>query len=96
MPTWTATKAYAMGVKTGDNVFCNVSLSVGYRVADPERAFYEIADHGALVDAQVFNSLRGVTPRFGLDALFAAKDEIQDQVGERLKGVMASASTRSW
>ncbi|AVK75696.1 SPFH domain containing protein [Pandoravirus neocaledonia] len=89
VPTWTVTQAYSMGVKTSDNVFCDVSLSIGYRVADPERAFYEIADHEALVDAQVEDSLRGVAPRFALDALFAAKDEIQDQVGERLKGALA-------
>lgn len=87
--TWTVTKPYSMGVKTSDNVFCDLSLSVGYRVADAERAFYEIADAEALVNAQVEDAVRGVAPRFGLDALFAAKDEIQEQVGERLKGALA-------
>nr|UDO48120.1 hypothetical protein [Pandoravirus massiliensis] len=89
MPTCTITKAYAMGVKTSDNVFCNVNMAVGYRVADPEKAFYEIADREVMIESQVEDSLRGVAPRFGLDALFAAKDEIQDQVGERLKGALA-------
>jgi regulator of protease activity HflC (stomatin/prohibitin superfamily) len=61
---------------------------VGYRVADAERAHYEIANPEALVDSQVEDALRGVAPRFALDALFAAKDEIQEQVSERLRGAL--------
>jgi regulator of protease activity HflC (stomatin/prohibitin superfamily) len=88
VPTWTVTKTFTMGVKTSDNVFCDLSLAVAYRVADAERAFYEVENHDGIVHSQVNDAVRGVAPRFALDVLFAAKDEIQDEVGERLKGAL--------
>eukprot|EP00906_Rhabdomonas_costata_P032918 RCo046357 len=64
--------------KTRDNVFVHTVVSVQYKVLESAlvKAYYELTSPKKQLESYVFNNLRGQIPRYLLDELFTAKDEI--------------------
>lgn len=72
--------------KTCDGVFCNVHLTVLYRVA-PVRAYdayYQLEDLRGTIQTYVLDVVRSTVPTILLDQLFASQQRIANTVHDRL------------
>lgn len=76
--------------KTKDNVFVQCQVSVQYRVIEEEafNAYYRLSDPRGQIQSYVFDVVRSSVPRMELDQTFASKQEIADDVKNKLEQVM--------
>ncbi len=63
-------------VKTRDNAFSDLGISVQYRVADPVEAHYSMGDPIDQMNAFIENVVRAEVPKMDLDDLFESQDDI--------------------
>ena len=78
--------------KTKDNVFCQLSVAVQYRV-DPnqiERSYYELQSPSAQIKSYIQDAIRSAVPKLTLDDAFERKDDIAREVQETVSAGMSS------
>ncbi|KAM7273426.1 hypothetical protein ACFE04_028090 [Oxalis oulophora] len=78
--------------KTKDNVFVQLVCSIQYRVVrqNADDAFYELQNPQEQIQAYVFDVVRALVPKIGLDELFEQKGEVAKAVLEELEKVMGA------
>jgi len=76
--------------KTSDNVFLKVKLAVQFKVVDPKKAYYELADFGLQLKAYVFDEVRAAIPAMSFDEVFKNKEELAERVRKALTEKMTS------
>jgi len=76
--------------KTADNVFLKVGLAVQFKVVDPRKAYYELADFSAQLKAYVFDEVRAAIPEMSFDDVFKNKEQLAERVRKALTEKMAS------
>jgi regulator of protease activity HflC (stomatin/prohibitin superfamily) len=72
--------------KTKDNVFVNITIAVQLEIAIDRtyEAIYKLEDPVGQIESYVADVIRGKVPRLMLDELFDTKDEIVNEVKQRL------------
>ncbi len=79
-------------VKTNDNVFVTLPVTVQYRVQEQNvrEAYYEIEDPAKAIEVLVLNEVKSTAAEMVLEDVFASRDRVQDAVkntlGEQLGG----------
>ena len=83
--------ALRVETKTSDDVSVGIGVVVQYFVVSgkEQAAFYQLDDPEAQLTSYVFDVVRAKVPRMKLDEVYAGKDEIADDVNERLATAMA-------
>lgn len=76
--------------KTLDNVFVEVEISVHYVVIPEqvENAFYKLQNAEAQIESYVTDVIRAEVPKFKLDDVFTAKEQLADKVKEEVSSSM--------
>ena len=81
----------ACEVKTKDNVFTHIKVSVQYQIAPgdkaPELAYYRLANPRKQIESYVYDVVRAAVPKIDLDNVFLEKEEISDAIRSNLKAV---------
>jgi len=79
-----------METKTVDNVFVEIKISVQQMIFKEKayEAIYRLSNPAMQIDSYVADVVRGHVPTMTLDRLFEAKQEIADEVKERLTAAM--------
>jgi regulator of protease activity HflC (stomatin/prohibitin superfamily) len=80
-----------ISTKTKDNVFVNLLIAVQYFVPDAKNvwnAFYKLADPHAQMESYVYDTVRAKVPTMNLDDVFEKKEEIAQDIEEKLKDIM--------
>lgn len=90
LPTNTRTVPYKFSVKTKDNVFVTMSVTVSYKVGDPERAFYNLRNPDRQISDAIEDSVRGSVSNIDLDHLFEDRTTIQKHVDDVLSSKLES------
>jgi len=69
---------FPVETKTKDNVFVSTEVTIQYRILKEREsdAFYTLSDPGAQMKSYVFNNVRAQIPKYSLDELFLAKNQI--------------------
>jgi regulator of protease activity HflC (stomatin/prohibitin superfamily) len=75
---------------TADKVFCQVKLSILYRVSvlHAYEASYRVANPRELLETLVLDVVRSTIPGIPLEELFASRDQIGDAVFSRLHAIL--------
>ena len=76
--------------KTKDNVFVNVTVTIMFKVLEGslKQAFYELSMPDQQLQSYVLNNVRAQIPKYELDQLFVAKDEIAKTLKTELEHEM--------
>jgi regulator of protease activity HflC (stomatin/prohibitin superfamily) len=76
--------------KSRDNVFLTMVVTIQYRVLESEvyKAFYELSMPEHQLQSYVFNNVRAQIPKYDLDALFTAKENISKTLKDELEAEM--------
>lgn len=79
-------ETFKFNVKTRDDVFATLGVSVQFRIseADAERAFFALDKPIDQMDAYIENIVRSTVPTLTLDELFAAQDRICTSVAQHV------------
>ena len=77
-------------VKTKDNVFAQLGLSIQYQIKpeNTEKAFFSLDDPASQLDSYIENVVRAQVPKMKLDELFESQDHICQTVSENLSEKM--------
>lgn len=77
-------------IKTKDNVFANLMVSVQYKVKfeNTEKAFYQMDSPVKQMNSYIENTIRSTTPKMTLDHLFLSQDEIAQDVKHHVEEKM--------
>jgi regulator of protease activity HflC (stomatin/prohibitin superfamily) len=76
--------------KTNDNVFLDLLIAVQYYVTKETvwDAFYKLTNHNAQMESFVFDAVRAKVPHMKLDEVFEKKEDIADDIEEKLGKIM--------
>jgi len=81
-------------VKTRDNAFVEIPVSVQVRVSDPKKAYYELQDPHSQIKSYVEPIIRAKANLLDFQELYAARDEIKDEVETKISKDMANFGFR--
>ena len=73
---------FTFEIKTKDNVFANLIISIQYKVKDEntQKAFYQMENPVEQMSSYIENIIRTTTPKMTLDELFESQTEISQNV----------------
>jgi regulator of protease activity HflC (stomatin/prohibitin superfamily) len=81
--------SFTFEVKTEDNAFSQLGISIQYRVVDPVEAYYSLNDPTAQMESFIENVVRSEAPKMDLNTLFSSQDAICKAVKETLEHRMS-------
>lgn len=83
-------ESFNFEVKTKDNVFAMLGLSVQYQIRpeNTEKAFFSLDNPSAQLDSYIENVVRAQVPKMKLDELFESQSDICQKVLENLSDKM--------
>ena len=93
-------------VNTSDNAFCELPVSLHYRVTDPRKANYELTDYEGQMLSFAMNEVRSKGASMGMTDLFRSTDGIKtaimsaleakiEQYGFKIEDVVVKTATPS-
>ncbi|KAL0480579.1 hypothetical protein AKO1_006822 [Acrasis kona] len=84
------TQPLHFSVKTKDNVFADMHLTVSYKINDPKKAHYELENPTLQISSTIENVVRSAAPNLTLDDLYNNQDHIKNNVTSQLSNKMSS------
>lgn len=84
-------KVFILSVKTKDNVFTDLHLSIQLQIKaeDTKKAYFSLGDPRDQIASYVQNVVRSHTPKMTLDELFESQSDISNSVSEHLQSKMS-------
>ena len=81
---------FKLEVKTKDNVFAHLQISVQFRIKpeDTQKYYYSLADPTKQMESYIENVVRARAPKMFLDELFESQSDISHNVSQELAAQM--------
>lgn len=75
-------------MRTRDNVFSRMDVSIQFKIQSPEKAYYSLRDPTAQTSSHIENIVRSKAPKMTISELFEDKEELQKEVKTHLVELM--------